>query len=36
MTAADARELIAGIEAALDHVDAMTLERETTRLAAPP
>ena len=35
MTAEDARELIAGIEAALDHVDAMALEREATKIAAP-
>ena len=35
MTADDARELIAGIEAALDHVDAMALEREATKIAAP-
>ena len=35
MTAEDARELIAGIEAALDHVDAVALEREATRIAAP-
>jgi hypothetical protein len=35
MTAEDARELIAGIEAALDHVDAAALEREATRIAAP-
>ena len=34
MTAEDARELIAGIEAALDHVDAMAFEREATKIAA--
>ena len=32
MTAEDARELIAGIEAALDHVDDMALEREATKV----
>jgi hypothetical protein len=32
MTAEDARELIAGIEAALDHVDALALERAATNL----
>ena len=35
MTAEDARELIAGIEAALDHVDAISLDREATRITAP-
>ena len=35
MTADDARELIAGIEAALDHVDAMAIERAATKIAAP-
>ena len=35
-TAEDACELIAGIEAALDHFDAVAFEREATRLAAPP
>ena len=35
MTAEDARELIAGIEAALDHVDGVVLEREATRIADP-
>ena len=32
MTAEDARELIAGIEAALEHVDDMALEREATKV----
>jgi hypothetical protein len=35
MTAEDARELIAGIEAALDHADAVALEREATKISAP-
>ena len=35
MTAEDARELIAGIEAALDHVDAVALAHEATMIAAP-
>ena len=35
MTAEDARELIAGIEAALDHVDGVALGHEATRIAAP-
>jgi len=35
MTAEDARELIAGIEAALDHVDAVALEREAMKVATP-
>jgi len=34
MTAEDARELIAGIEAALEHVDDMALEREATKVDA--
>jgi hypothetical protein len=35
MTAEDARELIAGIEAALDHVDGVALTQEATKIAAP-
>jgi hypothetical protein len=35
MTAEDARELIAGIEAALDHVDAVALEREARDIPVP-
>ena len=35
MTAEDARELIAGIEAALDHVDASSLDRLATKITAP-
>jgi hypothetical protein len=35
MTAEDARELVAGIEAALEHIDAISLERVATRITAP-
>jgi hypothetical protein len=35
MTAEDARELIAGIEAALDHVDAISPNRLATKITAP-
>ena len=35
MTAEDARELIAGIEAALGHVDAVALAHEAANIAAP-
>jgi hypothetical protein len=35
MTAEDARELIAGIEAALDHVDSVAMAHEATNIVVP-